>query len=102
MLEKPHTTVETPPEGPPAQIRYEVAAPKVARIVLDRPAKRNAQGVIMTYQLDAAMRRACHDDGISVIILAAAGDHFSTGHDLSMSDVEGQTPSSAERLTLWG
>jgi enoyl-CoA hydratase len=86
----------------PAQVRYEVAAPKVARITLDRAAKRNAQGVTMTYQLDAAMRRACHDDDISVIILAAAGDHFSTGHDLSMTPEEVEPPVSAERLTLWG
>src|SRR4051812_8921071 len=98
MLEKHDSTAE----GPPAQVRYEVAAPKVARIVLDRPAKRNAQGAVMTYQLDAAMRRACHDDEISVIILAAAGDHFSSGHDLSMSGSELQTLGSADRISLWG
>ena len=82
------------------QVRYEVTAPKVARIVLDRVAKRNAQGTVMTYQLDAAMRRACQDDDISVIILAAAGDHFSAGHDLSMTEPAAHDVS--ERVTLWG
>ncbi|TAK99737.1 MAG: enoyl-CoA hydratase [Rhodospirillaceae bacterium] len=100
MPEQHQKTAEAPPDVAPTQVRYEVAAPKVARIVLDRAEKRNAQGTIMTYQLDAAMRRACHDDEISVIILAAAGDHFSAGHDLSMT--EPRTPSSSERVTLWG
>lgn len=82
------------------QVRYEVAAPKVARLVLDRPEKRNAQGTLMTYDLDAAMRRACQDDAISVIILAASGEHFSAGHDLS--GTEGGTPALADRVSLWG
>jgi len=82
------------------QVRYETPAPKVARIVLDRTDKRNAQGTVMTYQLDAAMRRACQDDDISVIILAAEGDHFSAGHDLSMS--EPIAAPEGDRVTLWG
>jgi enoyl-CoA hydratase len=86
--------------GARPQIRYEVAAPKVARIIMDRPEKRNAQGTVMTYELDAAMQRACQDDDISVIILAAEGDHFNAGHDLSGS--EGGTPPRDARVTLWG
>lgn len=82
------------------QVRYESPAPKVARIVLDRAEKRNAQGTVMTYQLDAAMRRACQDDEVSVIILAAEGDHFSAGHDLSMSEAASAPPE--DRVTLWG
>jgi enoyl-CoA hydratase len=83
-----------------AQVRYETPAPRVARIVLDRAAKRNAQGTRMTYELDAAMRRACEDDAVSVIVLAAEGDHFSAGHDLSMSEPSAGEP--GERVTLWG
>lgn len=83
-----------------AQIRYETPAPPVARIVLARPDKRNAQGTRMTYQLDAAMRRACQDDDISVIVLAADGDHFSAGHDLSMSEPPAGEPE--DRVSLWG
>jgi enoyl-CoA hydratase len=98
MPEQHGNASEAPRDG--AQVRYEVAAPKIARIVLDRAAKRNAQGTVMTYQLDAALRRACHDDDISVIILAASGDHFSAGHDLSMTET--RVPSSSERVTLWG
>src|ERR1700735_1848781 len=82
------------------QLIYEEPAPKVARIVMNRPSRRNAQGITMTYELDDAFKRACHDDQINVIILAAAGDHFTAGHDIS-----GEGPQNPERdqvAGLWG
>ena len=63
-------------------ILYESPAPKVARIVLNRPEARNAQDTRMLYELNDAFDIAARDDDISVIILAAAGPHFSSGHDL--------------------
>lgn len=82
------------------QIRYETPAPHVARIVMSRPEKLNAQGVVMTYELDDAFKRACHDDDVHVIILAADGKHFNAGHDLSG---EGPTlPSAQQAVGLWG
>ena len=63
-------------------IRYEQPAPKVARIWLDRPAARNAQDTRLLYELNDAFDRAARDDDVSVIILAAEGPHFSSGHDL--------------------
>lgn len=65
------------------QVIYETPAPKVARIVMNRPNRRNAQGTTMTYDLDAAIKRACLADDINVIILAGAGEHWNSGHDLS-------------------
>jgi enoyl-CoA hydratase len=82
------------------QIIYETPAPKVARIVMNRPARRNAQGITMTYELDQAFRRACHDDGINVIILAAAGDHWNSGHDVSGD--EATMPAPDQVVGLWG
>lgn len=82
------------------QLIYEIPAPKVARIVMNRPMKRNAQGLVMTYELDDAFKRACADDDISVIILAGAGDHFNAGHDISGS--EALMPSSDQTVTMWG
>jgi len=67
----------------PAQVRYETPAPHVARIVMARPEAHNAQGLQMTYELNAAFDRAAHDDAIKVVILAADGRNFSAGHDLS-------------------
>jgi enoyl-CoA hydratase/carnithine racemase len=72
----------------------------VARIVMNRPGRRNAQGITMTYELDDAFKRACHDDRINVIILAGAGDHFNAGHDVSG---EGPRNPPRDRITgLWG
>lgn len=65
------------------QVSYETAAPGVARIIMDRASRCNAQGITMTYELDKALRRACHDDAIKVVILAGAGDHWNAGHDVS-------------------
>ena len=67
---------------PAPQVRYETPAPHVARIVMARPEAHNAQGLTMTYQLNAAFDRAAHDDDIKVVILAAEGRNFSAGHDL--------------------
>jgi enoyl-CoA hydratase len=63
-------------------IRYETPAPKVARIWLDRADTRNAQDTRLLYQLNAAFDRAAADDDVSVIVLAAEGPHFSSGHDM--------------------
>lgn len=65
------------------EIRYERPTERVARIVLARPDKRNAQDMKMLYQLNAAFDLAVQDDAVRVIILASDGPHFSSGHDLS-------------------
>lgn len=63
-------------------IRYEQPATGVARIVLNRGDVGNAQNKALIYALNDAFDRAAHDDAIRVIILAAEGRHFSTGHDM--------------------
>ena len=63
-------------------ILYETPAEHVARIVLNRPDTRNAQDTRLLYELNSAFDRAAQDDAIKVIILAANGPHFSSGHDL--------------------
>jgi enoyl-CoA hydratase len=61
---------------------YATPAPGVARVTLNRPDQRNAQNLQLLYDLTAAFDCAAQDDGIKVLILAAAGPHFSSGHDL--------------------
>ena len=63
-------------------VLFETPIPKVARLVLNRPDVRNAQDTHLLYELNDAFDRAAQDDDISVVILAAAGPHFSAGHDL--------------------
>lgn len=70
------------PEATFEQIRYDVPAPGVARVTLARPEARNAQDYAMLHEIDTAFQRAVLDDDIRVIVLAADGPHFSSGHDV--------------------
>ena len=63
-------------------ITYGVAG-SIARITLNRVDVRNAQDKVMLYELNHAFDLAARDDSVKVIILAANGPHFSSGHDLS-------------------
>lgn len=66
----------------PTTVRTERPAEGVARIVLARPEKRNAQSRAMTYELNDAFDAAARDDAVRVIVLAGDGPDFSSGHDL--------------------
>lgn len=63
-------------------IRVERPSEDVARIVLARPEKRNAQDTRLLYALDDAYTAAMRDDHVKVVVLAADGPDFSSGHDL--------------------
>lgn len=67
-------------------IVYERPRDRVARIVLNRPDTRNAQSTLLLYELNDAFDLAAQDDDVSVIVLAANGPHFSSGHDLRDAD----------------
>ncbi|MZR30646.1 enoyl-CoA hydratase [Sneathiella litorea] len=79
-------------------IRYETPSEHVARITLDRPEKRNAQSIELLYELNDAFDTAAHDNSIKVIVLAANGPHFSSGHDLSGD----RDMSVYKTVTQWG
>ena len=57
-------------------------APKVRRLTLNRPAKRNALNDELRAALFDGLRAADRDRGISVIIIRGAGPAFSAGYDL--------------------
>ena len=61
---------------------YETPEPGIARIVMNRPEAANAQDTQFLYELNDAFDRAARDDSVKVIILAANGKHFSSGHDV--------------------
>jgi len=81
-------------------VLYEQPAPRVARIVLNRPETRNAQNTRLLYELNDAFDRAAQDDDVSVIILAANGPHFSSGHDLRGTDAAG-SPRDFRTVGTW-
>ncbi len=64
------------------RVRYEIAADRVARITLARSEAANAQDYLMLSELNEAFDRAASDPEVRVIVLAADGKHFSSGHDL--------------------
>jgi enoyl-CoA hydratase len=49
---------------------------------MNRPRYRNAQSRLMREEMDVAFEHAVADPSIRVIVLAGAGEHFSSGHDL--------------------
>jgi enoyl-CoA hydratase len=54
----------------------------VAKVITNRPRYKNAQSRLMIEEMDHAFAVANADDDVRVIILAAAGDTFSSGHDI--------------------
>lgn len=73
-------------------LRVERPDDGIVRVVLDRPERRNAQDVRMTYELNDAFDAAMADDGVKVVLLVADGPHFCSGHDtrldVSMQDFD--------------
>jgi enoyl-CoA hydratase/carnithine racemase len=59
------------------------AAGGVVRLTLNRPAKRNALSQALLDQLGAALQRIAADPSVRVVVLAANGAVFSSGHDLN-------------------
>ena len=88
----------------------------IVRIVLNRPAARNAQHRGLLVELGQAFEEAEHDDRVKVVILAGAGLSFSAGHDMGTQEaleekapgplqhdtmrINGGTRSSAEKRAL--
>lgn len=56
---------------------------RVARITLDNPDKRNAFDDSIIASLTEAFEKAGSDDSVRVVVLQAAGKHFSAGADLN-------------------
>ena len=55
---------------------------RVARVILNRPGKRNAQSWRLLREMDEAFTAASADENCRVIVLSGAGGSFSGGHDL--------------------
>ncbi|MEZ5375751.1 MAG: enoyl-CoA hydratase [Acidimicrobiales bacterium] len=75
----------TPSDSPNrewSRVRYDEPAPGVGRITLARAEAANAQDYQMLSELNEAFDVAARATNIRVIVLAADGKHFSSGHDL--------------------
>jgi len=65
-------------------IRYEPGP--IARVILNRPKKLNAQSWTLLLEMDDAFNKAIDDPEAGVIILSGEGRAFSAGHDLDSED----------------
>jgi len=84
------------------EIIYQVDGP-VATITMNRPEVANAQDSTLIDEIDAAFDLADADDSVRVVILAGAGKHFSSGHDLkALVADDGSDPWVAMRETPEG
>ena len=71
--------------------------PRVRRITLNRPEKRNALSNLLRKEILEALQEADRDPDISVMILRGAGPCFSAGYDLSADNRQGQPYHTARR-----
>jgi enoyl-CoA hydratase/carnithine racemase len=55
---------------------------EVVRLTLNRPDRRNALSWELLRELDAALARVVDDRGVRVVVIAARGPVFCSGHDL--------------------
>lgn len=62
-------------------VLYEVDG-AIASITMNRPEMANAQDTALIDEIDEALSLAEADDAVRVVVLAGAGRHFSSGHDL--------------------
>jgi enoyl-CoA hydratase len=77
--DKAPTAAAQPADGP--VVLYSTQD-SIATITLNRPKAANAQSMELIDALDDAFDVAEFDDDVRVVVLAANGKHFSSGHDL--------------------
>jgi enoyl-CoA hydratase len=83
-----------------SRVGYDVDGP-VATITLRRPEVANALDSATIDELDGALDRADGDEAVRVLVLAAEGKHFCSGHDLKEL-MDGSDPWAAMRTTAEG
>lgn len=70
----------------------------VARVILNRPHKLNAQSWNLLGEMDDAFNEAVKDPDVRIILLSGAGPAFSAGHDLDSKEQTNQRHERTEGL----
>jgi enoyl-CoA hydratase len=94
-------TMARPGESAEPVVLYERRG-ATAVITMNRPKYRNAQNSVMSYALDAAFERAVDDNDVRVVVLAAAGEHFSAGHDIGTPGRDVHVRYDRRAVIWWG
>ena len=71
---------------------------RIARVILNRPDKLNAQNFTMLREMDHAFHAAVNDPECRVIVLSGEGRFFSAGHDLTSEDQRADIATLASHL----
>jgi enoyl-CoA hydratase/carnithine racemase len=71
-----------PKSGENAPLLLETREAGVLRLVLNRPAARNALSAALMETLGGALGRAAREPAVRVVVIAGAGPAFCAGHDL--------------------
>jgi enoyl-CoA hydratase/carnithine racemase len=77
------------------EIKYEVAE-RIATISLNRPQARNSYTLLMADELADAFDRADSDDAVRVVIYTGEGEHFCSGLDLTISELDNPAESAED------
>jgi enoyl-CoA hydratase/carnithine racemase len=83
-------SADTTGTGADALVLVDDPAPRVRRLTLNRPAKRNAISNALRTELYDALHAADRDPDVGVTVIRGAGPCFSSGYDLKSSLSEGQ------------
>jgi enoyl-CoA hydratase len=83
------------------KIIVDVPRPKVQRITLNRPDKRNPLSNELRGELFYALEAADNDRNIAVTIMRGAGGCFSAGYDLKSNVAQGQPFHTAAGIGNW-
>ena len=75
---------------------------EIVTVTINRPKLRNVISRRVYVELDAALARADDDDGVKVIIVTGAGDHFGGGHDLGTKEMQEELPEYPRDMTRMG
>ncbi len=81
-------------------VRYEPG--KVARVILNRPERHNAQSWTLLEEMEDAFNAAVADPECRVIVLSGAGRSFSAGHDLDSAEQAASRRARTEGLDPFG
>ena len=71
-----------------------------AKLVLNRPAKRNAMSDEMLVLLASELERAIADDAVRTIVVTGAGDCFTSGRDRKDVGTRESAPAALEDMSL--
>lgn len=69
-----------------SEILFEIVAPHIAKITLNRPAQMNAYTTLLCEEVTGALDLYLRDDDLRCLILTGAGRGFCSGGDISGSD----------------